>query len=362
MIAKGKIESLDLVRLLETLERPIANYKSSTHSGVFTEIAGYYYHENYHSDILAYFLSHSIAKRSFIEWLNEHITNQAEKLRFEEYCDGLVAREAGRIDITLFNRKKTAAVIIENKSNDAADQPKQIARYVEYLTTNNIKVEKVFYLNKATLKEPSFEGLSEEQKATIGKLVVVSQLVGHGSFCDNVIASVIANSDNIRLTALAIEIRELFFSVVYGGMNMENIKEFIAQLNDDGNHERLKKVMTAYWYIPGYLAKYYKDFLEKLETGHRFWIYKDECLVIDDIQRNEKHFAIDVWFSMETVDISILVRDGAQGDIDKLRDQMGDKFEFKTFENGRYRRYLAEPLHEASIKSALSRIVEDYSV
>jgi hypothetical protein len=49
-----------LYDLIKTI--PYMENKEERHS-IFTDISGYYYHENYHSDILAYYLGFDTAKK-----------------------------------------------------------------------------------------------------------------------------------------------------------------------------------------------------------------------------------------------------------------------------------------------------------
>jgi len=349
---------------LRKIFESIAGYKTSrTHKSVFQEISGYYYHENFHSDILAYYLKNNTVKSCFIDWLNQKAVDGKEPLRVEYYIDGLVAREHNRADITLFSVDNARAIIIENKSNNALDQAKQIHRYHTDLSNQGVEVERIFYLNKNSLKSPYLEDLQEAEKRQLEEILIVGQLVGYQSFTENVINRVLAMSNEIRLSALSQEIRDLFLSVTYGGINMEYLSSFVDELKRDGNLDRLRKAIQAYGDIPIYLTKVYETYLIKKETGHKIFLHKPTCLVIDNIFRNGKRFAIDIWFSNEKLDFSILVRGGSDSDVEKLKEETGEKFPFCEFLYGRYRFFCHDPLmNNAEIKQILDQLLETFKI
>ncbi|WP_059370407.1 PD-(D/E)XK nuclease family protein [Treponema endosymbiont of Eucomonympha sp.] len=131
-----------MLEFLEKVSKPIKNYRNKyTYKSVFKEISDYFYRENYHSDILAYYLQFEVVKKYFFEWINKNIEN---KIIFEEYNNGEIVREQDRIDILLYNNYQDRAIIIENKSNNANDQFNQLFRYYKVLSNRKIKVDAIF--------------------------------------------------------------------------------------------------------------------------------------------------------------------------------------------------------------------------
>ena len=177
------------------------NYRS-----IFTVISGAYYHENYHSDILSYYLEFNDAKSSFIKWVN-NLKNDKNKIIFQDYINGKILREKRKIDILLLNNNETKGIIIENKSNNAVDQADQIYRYYKEISEEKLEVEAIVYLNKNALKLPK---LSEEKLAEINNILVKAQLVGQNNSFEDVLNDVIRTTENIRLNALSCEIKNLF--------------------------------------------------------------------------------------------------------------------------------------------------------
>jgi len=134
-----------MLEYLETLYQTVKTYKSSTnYNSIFKEISNYHYRENYHSDILALYLRHKEVKKEFILWLNNCLSDKDNRINYREYEDGSVEREEHRIDILLYSSDKRKAIIIENKSNNADDQPKQLFRYYSDLKKERLLLKQSF--------------------------------------------------------------------------------------------------------------------------------------------------------------------------------------------------------------------------
>jgi len=82
------------------------------------------------------------------------------------------------------------------------------------LKKENIGVDAIVYLNKSSLKTPN---LSSEELLEIEDILVKAQLVGIKKSFEDVINKVISTTNNIRLNALSCEIRDLFYTIIYGG-------------------------------------------------------------------------------------------------------------------------------------------------
>lgn len=347
------------LNFLDQLFEPVSTYKSiKPHRSVFYEISNSYYHENYHSDILAFYLSDETVKGKFINWLNRG-TDFSKKISYQEYKGGEVKREKGKIDITLFNDDHSKAIIIENKSNNALDQFKQLYRYHKTLEDQGIEVEKICYINKNSNKKPDLSDLDKKDQNTINSILKVTQLVGTDSLSRELLEKVIIETQDIQLNALSRELILLFKYVVYGETNMDDIQLLINELKKDGNKSKLDKVIESYKEMPKFLAAKYKDYLTNKNTKYRIWISSEKCLVIDDIRYNENNFAIDLWFSTNSVDISFLVRpQGNETNEDSFRQMLGNKLPFSNErKEGRYRFSLSDPLNEKMIKKQINELL-----
>ena len=356
-----------MFEFIEALAKTIENYKSNdNYASIFNEISDLYYRECYHSDIIAFYLKNKIARREFINHLNKLLPqNKSEEIVYDDYSDCEIKRESDRIDIVIYNNCKTRAIIVENKSNDAKDQWCQVHRYFKKLWSRGIEVDCLYYLNKNSNKPPDLTGLSDNDRNKIENKIVVGQLVGHNSFVNSVINHVLMNTNDIRLNALSQEIKELFNSVVYGEVNMENMDEFVKELQVGENHEKLKKIIKAYNDMPSHLAHRYKQLCEKSFNPEvcklHFKIWKNQCLVIDNIKINNKIFAIDLWFNKENVDISLTVRNGNKQDIGDLKEYLGNKFPFDgEMQDGRYRIFFNDILDKAKMIGRIKDILQKF--
>lgn len=128
---------------------------------IFTSISDTYYKENFHSDVLKLILDPGTDIigdprfiREFLKILNTINSNVDTAVSFSEQVK--VEREEGRIDLLI--QDKTYAIIIENKINDAVDQPDQLARYFRYVSKDkNLQVLAIVYLPLTLEKKPPLE-------------------------------------------------------------------------------------------------------------------------------------------------------------------------------------------------------------
>ena len=348
------------MELVDLLYGKIINYSiNSNYASIFREIADHYYHENYHSDIIAYYLKHSTAKITFLEYLNNNIENDDNKIITGNYSHGQIARESNRIDITILNNKKDHAIIIENKSNNANDQGRQIYRYYKKLEEKLITVDAIFYLNKDSYKQPDLSDLTKKEINEISDKIVISQLVGKKSFCEEVIDMTISRTNDIRLNALSQEMRELFYYVVYGEKNMDNIEEMIKELSKDNNLNKIRQIIKAYNDIPLYLSDKYKNKYISKYKDYKIWNWKPQCLVIDNIIYDDHKLAIDIWFYDEEIDISLTIRKEDSDVIDDIKEQMGKRFPFKH-KDDRYRICIEDILDEELLNKNIDKIIKAF--
>lgn len=351
--------------LLERLGPVIRDYKrhQGPNDNIFQNISPVFYSENFHSDLIAYFLKNPVAKRIFCEWILGQRKVDHQTL-VKEFQDGEVIREDGRADIVLYSKDRTKALVIENKSNNAGDQERQLIRYFQQLSDRKVEVCGILYLNKYQLKEPDYTNWNAKEKNQIKDILVVAQLSGESGFIENVIERVINESNETRISALGFELRALFHTIVYGSMNMEKLESFVAELRSGDTLEQLKPIIEAYHEIPKFLAhkfkKHYEDLNKKEKTGYGIGIWRDTCLFIDGFYVGGKNFGIDVWFSNDQVDISLIVRGGGtDNDIRDLKNLRPDKWPFGTeMDNGRFRVRLWDRLNEEDTKKQIDGILD----
>lgn len=117
--------------------------------------------ENGHSQFLVELLKNKTFLANFLNIINFEIDFSSDvKITFEEQADTKDSK--GRIDIFLTDG--TNALLIENKIR-ANDQPKQLERYSDWATKQNLKFE-LYYLSPYG-SNPSKEGLGKLQNNEI---------------------------------------------------------------------------------------------------------------------------------------------------------------------------------------------------
>jgi hypothetical protein len=348
---------------LNKIYKIIKSYrKEDAYVSIFKDISGYYYHENYHSDILAYYLKFNTVKKEFITWLNKLIeerkrNDKTERIKYEEYYDGLVERERDKIDILIHSSNNKKAIIIENKSNNASDQFKQVYRYYKTLTAKDIEVEAIFYLNKNSYKSPDLSDLLENEKEEVNNLLVIGKLVEDTGFTENVIKNVIANTNDIRLNALSQEIKELFYYTVYGSINMENLSSFVVELSQDNNLEKLKKAIKAYNDIPVFLTEKYMSYIKRREPDYNVWLYKPYYIAVDVLKGKIK-YTVDIIFYLDKVDFEMFIKNGEQKYLEDLKEKSGNDFPFTGKRGNRYVVTVNESINTAIVEKMIENILK----
>ena len=351
----------------------VSGYRSSNAERcVFRSISDAFYRENFHSDLLAYYLEEPLVKRKLIDWLNEG-REEKDRLIYSEYEYGKVMREDRRIDILLLSNDGSEAILIESKSNDADDQFRQLPRYVEALSRNNCETMAILYLTLSTTKNATTEDWTTDEVSAIRKLICPAKLVGGGSFAEKLIDPVLQESNDIRLSGLSLEIKKLFHYLVYGDINMSTLAEFAAELKEGKNYDQLKQIIKAYNDLPRFWRDTYKHKIEDVfrkrpvgGTNVQIGLYKQTCVYVDRIYIEGKHIAVDTVFSHDCVEISVVGRAGcSENDIDGIKGSFGETWPFSDERDESLKRYIKRinsPFDEQAILSFLEQVFTTFGV
>jgi PD-(D/E)XK nuclease superfamily protein len=120
---------------------------------IFTSVSDTYYRENFHSYILTDILNpytEGIGNKKYLDLFIEILNKKNNKIKIPKFKnDIVVVREKERIDILIHDNKN--AIIIENKINNAPDQPNQLGRYFKTVKQD---VAAIVYLILAPGKKP----------------------------------------------------------------------------------------------------------------------------------------------------------------------------------------------------------------
>ena len=329
----------ELLDLLKRLTPQIETYNDNKpEKCIFNAVSDMYYRENFHSDVIAYYLSYDIPKRCLINWINEQ-QNSSEEIVFAEYENSIPIREEGRRDITIYSQNHKRAIFIENKSNEAEDMDKQVYRYYRSLRQEKVEVDAIVYLNKKTIKEPSYTGWNNKEINTIKQKLLVTTLTGHNSFCEKVLDEVIKNSNDIRLSAFSMELKALFANIIKGDgiMNNSDLEEFMSVLSSGNNATSMKKLVQIYNDLPNSMREYYYNYIQSLRTDGlipNIWHvgrYTRTCVFIDCMMLGEINYVIDIWFTTDSFEMVLHTRNtdiNEKEACDHLKQLMGQKWIF----------------------------------
>lgn len=370
------------IDLIEQLNSAIKNYKSQeTKKCIFNSISDFFYRENYHSDILAYYFSYELVRMKLIDWINGKIKDEKREekqiftIRKENYQgDVLVNREDGRRDITIYSKNKANAIVIENKSNNAIDMDHQLVRYVSDLKKNNISVDSIIYLNKDVKKDPDQSKWTKEEKENINKILLSSKLLGKDSITEKLINPVITESEDIRLTALSMEIKILFENLIYGGNSVmeSELEEFMKILRKDNNLEDFRKINNLFNNFHSESRDYYYAYTEALKSAKkitdkcRIGKYSANCMFVDSLIIDGFNYGVDFWFYVDALEISLLVRgdyDNWEEICENLQKKMGKDWIFESTHKTGERYCLKneiKSIDENAVKEMILKVINSF--
>ena len=144
----------DFLQRIKTLaqeyEENLQKRKVDLEFNLFVIISDRYHQENLHSDILKALIDpnpnckHEEQNKYlqlFLKFINSHEAN----INLSDYSNARVVREKGRIDILIKDEVSKHAIIIENKINNACDQPEQLPGYLKQIEKDYV-CDAIIYL------------------------------------------------------------------------------------------------------------------------------------------------------------------------------------------------------------------------
>lgn len=346
---------------------------------LFRLISPIYHRENLHSDLLASLLDpkedHGVGAeflKLFIDWLNQQKAVHIKPIEALEFNNAVVKREPGKIDILIYDKDSSKAIIIENKIADAVDQERQIPRYLDHAEQNlGLEVVAVVYLRLKGLGAADgphkLKWVAGDDKRVDKVLFPVkayseddsSMLHGWLRKCDTLAA---------KFDSLAV-IRQYTNLIEYlgkGEMNNEIMREFYQELTDVELFSKATEFCQMMEELPKFRAN---RIIEKFkEAGYlkkpfdHFFIWKDKSAVmtdyggaglsIDVVCCHHDHTNVLFWDRLE--------RDPKIGTrrIDKAIKCMSGIDGFKP-EGGRYSKRYEFPNGEVALDLELSKLLHE---
>lgn len=300
----------------------LANYKTIEPS-FFSRLSSTYYYENYHSEIIAFLLrAHPSNLAMFLNYIAAESRIPMDIEDFKEYQ---VVREQGRVDIAVRSARSKKVLLIENKSNEAGDQDRQLPRYYEYYENADYQPVALMYINLRSLKEPAKVSWSTSDIHKLRKSTFVTRLYGSThSLCSGWLQAIVNGAQDADSVFVAKHFIRLVDSIVCGGGNMEKLEEFHRYLVSKGGFEQIRGIRKAIDEYPLYIVKLMEEQLQEacLAPFKPPYSYDGNTVVID-FSVKEKDFAIQIFCTFDDILVTLFQRNGSLSNVAKLLAKTG---------------------------------------
>lgn len=285
---------------------------------VFQIVSDLYYRENFHSDIIRFFLapdeSHYEGNkflRIFIQMLN----NTGRNINFNDYRDAIVIREEGKIDILIKSESSKKAIIIENKINNAGDMQRQLPRYYDYVS-QSYKIDAIVYLPLEE-KKPDDSDWSETDKLNVNQLLVTIPAYNKSkiNIVDNWLKPCTLSADSIDVLSTLRQYSQLIIQLNRNKMDTIVLEKFYNELIKKEDYlKTAQSIREMLDNIPCYMAyRIQNEFGQKCYPFKEIWINKStdaifEKAIIDgiytkmDICCHEDRYDVLFWCPEENIE------------------------------------------------------------
>lgn len=288
--------------------RPIcAEYDESKESvqdksfNVFTIVTDLYYRENFHSDIIRFFLAPtenhgegSLFLTTFISMLNK----LGRKINPQDYCDAVVIREEGKIDILIKLEINKKAIVIENKINNAGDMPRQLPRYYDYLSPY-YSVDAIVYLPLQRSKYPDMSDWSKKDKSNVCPLLEIIPAYDKSNIINIVDDWLMPTANNITNTDVLSVLRQYICLIKILNKNIMDtviLEKFYHELLQKDNMKSAQSIRNMMNELPNYMAlRIQNKFGARCHPFSKLWIYGNHDAVFEGAIVNNIYLKLDIW-------------------------------------------------------------------
>lgn len=277
---------------------------------VFSLVSDLYYRENFHSDIISFFLDtqekHG-AGNAFLDAFIQMLNKKGKSIDSNYYSDAVAIREKeDRIDILIKSESTKRAIIIENKINNAVDMWRQIPRYYDYVTPN-YTLDAIVYLPLDIRKEPDKGDWSNEDKEKVSPLIVVIPAYdksGNTNLVDDWLHPSILLSDNLDVVSTLRQYSSLITKLNHNLMDTIVLEKFYKELLKDDNLNSAQSICNMLSDIPAYLAIRIKNRFEgRCSPFDKIWIYNSTDAVLEQPVIHGIPIKIDIWCKLCGYDV-----------------------------------------------------------
>lgn len=307
-----------ILRFLNTSGSFCDDYRKSKENNskdrfnVFCLLSDHYYRENFHSDIIRYFLdpneTHTGGSK-FLEAFIRVLNKKGKQIDINAYQDAIVVREEGnvehgKIDILIKGESSRRAIIIENKINKADDRWRQMPRYYDYVTTaNKYCVDAIVYIPLQD-KVPDKDSWSKIDHEKVDSLLVTLPAYdkfGAINLVDDWLYPAILLSDNLDIVSTLRQYSNLIIKLNQNTINTMVLEKFYNALLEKENLETARSIRDMMKELPYYLTtrifeKYRNE--EKFKPFLKVDLWDDKtnyCAFFEKADIGEHSITIDVY-------------------------------------------------------------------
>ena len=288
--------------------RPICiEYENSKESvqdksfNVFTIVSDLYYRENFHSDIMRFFLAPTenhgegrLFLTTFIYMLNK----LWRRIDPQDYCDAVVVREEGKIDVLIKSEINKKAIVIENKINNAGDMPRQLPRYYDYLSPC-YSIDAIVYLPLQRSKLPDMSDWSEKDKSNVCPLLEIIPAYDKSNkinIVDDWLMQAVKNITNTDVLSVLRQYISLIKILNTNIMDTVILEKFYHELLQKDNMKSAQSIRNMMNELPNYLALRIQDkYGTRCYPFSKLWIYGNHDAVFEGAVVNSIYLKMDIW-------------------------------------------------------------------
>ena len=276
---------------------------------LFHIISDLYYRENFHSDLIAFFLDTNanhgykyLMLDSFIFLLNKIGCS----IDVVNYRDAIVVREEAKIDILIKSESNKRAIIIENKINNAGDMPRQLPRYYDFVT-GKFKLDAIVYLPLDNNKYPNMDGWTQEDKNHIIpllKIIPAYDNMHKTNIVEDWLLKTLPQIDNLDVVSSIRQYSDLIITLNNNNMDSIVLEQFYKELQHADNLKTALSIRNMLNDMPAYLAQRIQNrFSGACHPFEKVWIYSSCDAVFEKAVINGIYTKMDIWCYEERYDV-----------------------------------------------------------
>lgn len=276
---------------------------------LFHVISDLYYRENFHSDMIAFFLDPNANhgyKHLMLDGFIDMLNSIGCDIDAANYFDAVVVREEAKIDILVKSVSNNRAIIIENKINNAGDMPRQLPRYYDYAKERYI-IDAIVYLPLDYNKYPNMDDWTKEDKDYIIpllKIVPAYDNMQRVNIVKDWLLRSLSKIDNLDVVSAIRQYSYLIITLNKHNMDSIVLEKFYNELQQADNLKTAQSIRNMLNDMPMYLAQRIQNkFSGACHPFEKVWIYNSRDAVFEKAIIAGIYTKMDIWCYEERYDV-----------------------------------------------------------